>query len=94
MMLPIGAWGLGQACMQARTWADAGMPAKTMIVNVRENSFQRGDFLEALFAVLNSNGLDPGSLELGPNRNCALEPSRAHSFILKSLRDKGVMVSV
>jgi EAL domain-containing protein (putative c-di-GMP-specific phosphodiesterase class I) len=94
MMLPIGAWGLGQACMQARTWADAGMPAKTMIVNVSGEQFQRGDFLEALFAVLNSNGLDPGSLELDLTETVLLNHPERTAFILKSLRDKGVMVSV
>jgi diguanylate cyclase (GGDEF)-like protein/PAS domain S-box-containing protein len=94
MMLPIGAWGLGQACMQARTWADAGMPAKTMIVNVSGEQFHRGDFLEALFAVLNSNGLDPGSLELDLTETVLLNHPERTAFILKSLRDKGVMVSV
>jgi diguanylate cyclase (GGDEF)-like protein/PAS domain S-box-containing protein len=94
LMLPIGAWVFGEACTQARAWADAGMPAKTMAVNVSGAQFQSGDFLDGLFAVLSKTGLNPGSLELDVTESVLMNHPERTAFILKTLRDRGVHVSV
>jgi len=94
LMLTIGAWVFDQACSQARTWADAGMPANTMAVNVSGVQFQSEDFLDDLFAALIRTGLEPSILELDVNeRVLMLHPERT-ALILKTLRDKGVHVTV
>lgn len=94
MILPIGAWVLREACAQARTWANAGMPARTVAVNVSAAEFQSENFLENLFATLSSTGLDPGSLELDIAEDVLSNDPKHAKTILKSARDKGVRVSV
>ena len=94
LILPIGAWVFGEACTQARAWADAGMPAKTMAVNVSGAQFQSGDFLDGLFAVLGKTGMDPGFLELDVTESVLMNHPERTAFILKTLRDRGVQVSV
>jgi EAL domain-containing protein (putative c-di-GMP-specific phosphodiesterase class I) len=94
LILPISAWVFGEACTQARAWADAGMPAKTMAVNVSEVEFQSEDFLNATFAALDRTGLDPSLLELDVNETVLMHHPERTAFILKTLRDKGVHVSV
>ena len=94
LMLPIGAWIFGEACTQARAWANAGLPAKTMAINVSGALFHSEDFLNVVFKVLNTTGLDPGSLELDVNESVLLSHPERTAFILKALRDKGVKVSV
>ena len=94
LILPIGAWVFGQACAQARTWAEAGMPAKTMAVNISGVQFQSEDFLGGLFAALNKTGLDPGLLELDVTESVLMHHPERAAHILKSLRDTGVQVSV
>ena len=94
LMLPIGAWVFGEACAQARAWADAGMPTKTMAVNVSGVQFQSEDFLDGLFAALNRSGLDPSLLELDVNESVLMHHPERTAFVLKTLRDKGVHVSV
>jgi diguanylate cyclase (GGDEF)-like protein/PAS domain S-box-containing protein len=94
LMLPIGAGVFGQACTQARAWADAGMPAKTMAVNVSGAQFQSGDFLDGLFAALSKTGLDPGLLELDVTESVLMNHPERTAFVLKTLRDRGVQVSV
>jgi diguanylate cyclase (GGDEF)-like protein/PAS domain S-box-containing protein len=94
LILPIGAWVFGEACTQARAWADAGMPAKTMAVNVSGPQFQSGDFVDGLFAVLSKTGLDPGLLELDVTESVLMHHPERTAFVLKTLRDKGVQVSV
>jgi EAL domain-containing protein (putative c-di-GMP-specific phosphodiesterase class I) len=94
LILPIGAWVFDEACSQARTWADADMPAKTMAVNVSGVQFQNEGFLDALSATLNETGLDPGFLELDVNESVLMRHPERTAFVLKALRDKGVHVSV
>ena len=94
LILPIGAWVLYQACTQAKAWADAGMPARTMAVNISEIQLRGAGFVESLFAILGATGLDPQFLELDVSESVlAREPARTAS-ILKTLKGWGVQVSV
>jgi diguanylate cyclase (GGDEF)-like protein/PAS domain S-box-containing protein len=94
LILAIGAWVFDQACSQARTWADAGMPAKTMAVNVSGVQFQSEDFLDDLFAALIRTGLEPSNLELDVNESVLMLCPERSALVLKTLRDKGVHVTV
>ena len=93
-ILPIGAWVLKEACAQARVWADAGMPTKTMAVNISNTQFQSGDFPDQLFSALSMTGLNPGFLELDVAESILMHHPEHAALVLKSLRDKGVRVSV
>jgi diguanylate cyclase (GGDEF)-like protein/PAS domain S-box-containing protein len=94
LILPIGAWVFDEACTQARAWADAGMPAKTMAVNISGVQFQNEGLLDALSAALNKSGLDPSLLELDVNESVLMRHPERSAFVLKAIRDKGVHVSV
>jgi diguanylate cyclase (GGDEF)-like protein/PAS domain S-box-containing protein len=94
LILPIGAWVFDEACAQARIWADASVPAKTMAVNVSGVQFQSEGFLDGLSAALNKTGLDPSILELDVNESVLMRDPARTAFVLKALRDKGVRVSV
>ena len=94
LILPIGAWVFDEACSQARAWADAGVPAKTIAVNVSEMQFQSEGLLDGLSAALNKTGLDPSFLELDVNESLLMRDLERTAFVLKAVRDKGVRVSV
>jgi diguanylate cyclase (GGDEF)-like protein/PAS domain S-box-containing protein len=94
LILPIGAWVMHEACTQARAWADAGLPAMTMAVNVSVVQFRNENFLDDLFATLRETGLDPQSLEIELTESVLMKHSELAALILKTLREKGVRVSV
>ena len=94
LILPIGAWVLREACAQARAWTDQGLPPAIMAVNVSAVQFMNENFLESIFAALNDTGLDPGLLELELTESALMHQPKLAVSILKSLRDKGVVVSV
>jgi len=70
------------------------MPAKTMAVNVSGVQFQSEDFLDGLFAALNRTGLGPEFLELDVNESVLMHHPERTASVLKTLRDRGVQVSV
>ncbi len=94
LILSIGAWVLREACTQARAWADAGMPAITVAVNISEIQLQTDHFLDGLFETLNATGLDPESLELEVSESVLKKRSEQTTSLLRVLRDRGVKVSV
>lgn len=94
LILPIGAWVFSEACTQARAWADAGMTAKTMAVNVSGVQFESEDFVDGLFQTLSETGLEPEFLELDVTESVLMHHPERTALVLKALRDKGVQVSV
>lgn len=94
LILAIGSWVFDAACAQARAWSDAGLPAKTMAVNISGVQFHREDFLDGVFAALNKTGLGTSILQLDINENVLMQHPERTKFVLKALRDKGVLVSV
>jgi EAL domain-containing protein (putative c-di-GMP-specific phosphodiesterase class I) len=94
LILPIGAWVLREACLQAMLWKDLGLNAGTVSVNVSTVQFRGEDFLKDLFAILGETGLDPHSLELEVTESVLMKNSEAAVSILKAVRDIGIRVSV
>lgn len=94
LILPIGAWVLDEACAQARTWVNAGTPAKTIAVNISGVQLQSERFLEGLYAALNKTGLDPSILELDVNEDVLMRQPERTAVVLKALQQIGVHVSV
>jgi len=94
LILPIGAWVFQEACSQARAWALAGLPAKSMAINVSGVQFESENFIHGLFATLDKTGMDPALLELDLTERVLMRQPERTASILKSLRAKGVQVSV
>ena len=70
------------------------MLAKAMAVNISGTQFQNEDFPDGLFAILGATGLNPESLELNLTESFLLTNPGRSTFILKTLKDRGVQVSV
>jgi EAL domain-containing protein (putative c-di-GMP-specific phosphodiesterase class I) len=94
LILPIGAWVLREACVQARSWMDAGLPVTSMAVNVSAMEFRDKNFLEVLFATLRETGLDPSFLELELTESVLMKRVEFTASILQTLRKRGVQVAV
>jgi EAL domain-containing protein (putative c-di-GMP-specific phosphodiesterase class I) len=94
LILPIGNWALREACQQARAWADAGLPAATMSVNVSAIEFRNETFLQGVFAVLSETGMDPKCLELELTESVLMTRAESTASILQALREKGIKVAV
>ena len=64
LILPMGRWVLREACLQARSWQQAGLPPIIVAVNISALEFRTKDFLDNISEVLEQTGLEPHYLEL------------------------------
>ena len=94
LILPIGAWALREACKQARSWMDKGLPMKTMAANVSTMEFLNENFVDTLFAILDETGLDPKCLELELTEKSLINRGNATASTLHTLRKRGVRVAI
>jgi EAL domain-containing protein (putative c-di-GMP-specific phosphodiesterase class I) len=94
LIRPIGNWVLRSACEQAQAWIDAGLPLKTMAVNVSAMELRDENYLDRSFDILASTGLDPRRLELELTESVLMRQAESAASILQTLRDRGVQVAV
>ena len=94
LILLMGVWVLREACMQAKSWKDAGLSAGTMSVNVSTVQFQDEGFLADLLAVVKETGMDPHSLELEVTERVLMKNIEVSVSILNAVRDIGMRVAV
>ena len=94
LILPIGNWVLREACLQARVWKNAGLPAMTMAVNISAMQFRDENFLQGVFAILKETGLDPKFLELELTESVLMKHAETAQSILTTLRASGVQLAV
>jgi diguanylate cyclase (GGDEF)-like protein/PAS domain S-box-containing protein len=94
LILPIGKWVLREACAQAKAWADAGLPAITMSVNVSARQFRNERFLESLSAILDEIGLSPKFLDIEITETVLMDRAHFGAHELKRLRDRGLQVAI
>ena len=94
LMLPIGAWVLREACAQAKSWLEEGLPAVSMAVNVSAMHLQDAKFQSDVKKVLEETGLSPAMLELEVAETVLTQlPERALAAV-QQLRTMGVKVSI
>ncbi len=95
-ILPVGAWVLRQACLQAKAWQEevAGATDLTMNVNVSvyqlQNRLLAGEVAEALSV----SGLSPRSLVLEVTESVMLENTQTMIERLEELKQLGVLLAI
>jgi diguanylate cyclase (GGDEF)-like protein len=94
LILPIDKWVLREACTQACTWLNAGLPLLSMAVNVSAVELRNEKFLEGIFEILEKSGLDPSFLELELTESVLMKRPASTESILSKLRARGVRLAV
>jgi len=94
LIRPIGDWVLREACQQARSWVDAGLPLISMAVNVSATELRDETYVQRLYATLSRTGIDPRSLELELTESVLMKHAHSAAIILQALRRSGVQVAL
>lgn len=90
----IGDWVLCEACRQAQSWCEAGLPALTMAVNVAPVQFRQAGFIEVVAGALAASGLEAGRLELEVTERTVMHDADINLGTLSALHRMGVELSL
>src|ERR1700719_2577939 len=90
----IGAWGMREACRQARAWQLAGLPPLRVAVNLSPSQFRQGNIVSMIRDALGEAGLEPRFLEVELTETTVMTDPEESIAILERLSQMGVLVSV
>jgi diguanylate cyclase (GGDEF)-like protein/PAS domain S-box-containing protein len=94
LIVPIGRWVLREACKQAQSWAQAGLPPLTMAVNTSAMEFRTENFLDGVLSIIEGTGINPASVELELTETVLMKHVDSTKSVLKTLRGRGVHLAV
>lgn len=90
LMVPIGAWVLEQACLEARAW-----PSDLRIsVNLSASQFQRGAVERSVSLALEKSGLPAKQLELEVTEASVMDEGQTALAVLARLQKAGCSISL
>ena len=90
----IGRWVLREACEQARSWINGGLPPISIAVNVSAAELSDETYVQRLYATLSETGMDPSSLELELTESVLMRHAHSAAIILQALRKTGIQVAL
>ncbi|MFC4426435.1 putative bifunctional diguanylate cyclase/phosphodiesterase [Deinococcus navajonensis] len=94
LILPLGAWVLRGACRQFRRWQHAGVPVRSLAVNVSPLQLADPEFPGLVQGAQQEFGLEAGALTLEVTERVAVEDLYDAGRRLSSLRALGVRVAL
>ena len=94
LIVPIGAWVLREACRQAQSWQDEGLPPVPVAVNISAVQFRHKDFLQSLARILSDTGLAPRYLELELTESVLMHDAASTVRVLNALKAMGVRLAI
>lgn len=94
LIVPIGKWALRTACLQARKWAEQGLPLLRMAVNLSARQFMSATLLDDVVGTLAETGMDPRWIEFEVTESVMMpEPEQAVK-LLRKLKALGVRLTI
>ncbi|MFZ5547305.1 MAG: putative bifunctional diguanylate cyclase/phosphodiesterase [Pseudomonadota bacterium] len=94
LILDIGAWVIDEACRQWRRWADEGLAAPCIAVNVAARQFAAGDLDRVVSGALQRHGVPPACLELELTESMLIDKPDVSLGLLRRLKDIGVSLAL
>ncbi len=96
LIVKIGYWGLHEACRQMQTWrvSDRINSLEKISVNLSVKQFSQPDLIDQIGEILQSTGLDAGSLMLEITESAILENGDEANAALSELRKMGIELSI
>lgn len=94
LIIPIGAWVIRAACIQAKAWHDAGHGELRVAVNLSARQFTQKALAQSIADVLRATGLAPHLLELELTESMVMNDVDSAITILRTLKNLGVHIAI
>ncbi len=93
LIIELGRQVLDMACKQAKKWSDSGNPIRVS-VNLSAKQFQSEELIDTVRDTIERYELDPSLIELEVTESMTMENATRSSWMITSLRDLGVSISI
>ena len=94
LIVSIGEWVLRTACLQNKSWQDAGFDPLRVAVNLSARQFQQPGLVESVGQILKDTGLDPNLLDLELTEGSIMKDPNQAIRKLHELKAMGIHISV
>ncbi|WCK53170.1 EAL domain-containing protein [Aneurinibacillus sp. Ricciae_BoGa-3] len=94
LILPIGEWVLRTACMQNKSWQEAGFEPMRVAVNLSARQFQQENLIPMIRQVLEETNLKAEYLELEITESISMQNAEQVISKLQELKKIGVQISI
>ena len=94
LIVSIGEWVMRTACLQSKSWQDAGFDPLRVAVNLSARQFQQPALVESVAQILKDTGLDPNLLELELTEGSIMKDPNQAIRKLHELKAMGIHISV
>jgi diguanylate cyclase (GGDEF)-like protein len=96
LVVPLGAWVLGEACRQAAVWRSSMPTGSSLAISVNLSAAQLGhvQLAELVARTLDSTGTPPGQLWLEVTETAVMQDAESSIRTLECLRSLGVSVTI
>jgi diguanylate cyclase (GGDEF)-like protein/PAS domain S-box-containing protein len=94
LIVSIGDWVLQEACSQAKSLLDAGLPMGHVAVNLSARQFRDRRLVARVSEILDNTGLDASRLELEITESLVMHDVESVIGKLKELKALGILLSI
>lgn len=95
LIADLGSFILHEACGEAQSWVDAGLPKRSVSVNVSAAQIWHGDLEKVIDSALNASGLDPHLLCIELTESVFVADSIERlDGILRRLKERGIQLAL
>jgi diguanylate cyclase (GGDEF)-like protein len=90
----LGRWALTQACADARSWQQSGLPAIQTSVNLSPRQLLSRTLIADIRRILDTSGLHPSLLELEITEGAMMKNPEHAAGLLQDIRDMGIGLAI
>ncbi|HCE09255.1 MAG TPA: PAS domain S-box protein, partial [Oxalobacteraceae bacterium] len=94
LIIPIGAWVMRTACIQTKSWQQAGLGDLRVAVNLSPRQFTQKALVQSIAEVLQATGLEARFLDLELTESMVMHDVDNAIAILRNLKALGVHISI
>ncbi len=93
LILEVGAWALGRAVVDHRTWTERGLPAPRIAVNVSPIQLRKRDFVASIEEAIRPGTVPPG-IDLEITESLVMEDIEVNMEKLEAVRVLGLSIAI
>ena len=91
---PLGEWVFKTACLQVRTWLDAGYAIPHVAINLSTRQFRQRNLVQVIAKIMSDAGVEPQYIEIEITESLLMERTEEAISKLQALSDMGIRISI